>query len=344
MSKNQSESFAPDSRSFLSMNSGRWATQALKKALMEGRELSSKALRTLDTLRHEDWKYFDDVVLEEAQIRLVGVADLLGRGLTKPVPNALGKMVFAYEKINVMDDASVSLDGLSRTTNDRLEYTLSQAPLPIIHKDYFLNIRTLAASRNTGEPLDSTQARAAARVVAEKQEDLLFNGYAGKFGGLGIYGYTTFPDRNQDTFDGGKTWDDPTKAGTSYLADVLNAIQTLAGKRQYGPFVIYVPTAAGVNIENDFNPGTSDTRTIRQRILQTTQIADIRVADKMPAGEVVFVQMDPNNVLWVTGEPLQNVQWDEGGGFTVNFKVWTISMPLIRSDQEGRSGIFHLSS
>jgi hypothetical protein len=57
---------------------------------------------------------------------------------------------------------------------------------------------------------------------------------------------------------------------------------------------------------------------------------------------VVFVQMTEDNVVWVQGEPAQTVQWDEAGGFELNFKVWQIAVPLIRSDAQGRSGIYHL--
>ena len=336
------ESVISDPKTLLNGNSGRWATQQFKAAAMAGKALSAGILRTLDTLRHEEWKYFDDALIEEALIRLTGVADLVGRGLTKPVPNSLGKMVFAYEKVDFMDEATVSLDGLSRTPNDRQEFALNQSPLPIIHKDFFINLRVLAASREKGESLDTTQVRSAGRVVTEAAEKMLFQG-GPTFGGMPIYGYTTFPDRNVDTFDGNKSWDDQTKAGTSFLADIMAALAALAADRQYGPYIVYVPTLAGVNIENDFNPGTSDTRTIRQRILATAQIADVRVADQMPADQVVFVQMDANNVVWVQGENLQTIQWDEGGGFTINFKAFQIGAPLIRSDAAGRSGIFHLT-
>ncbi len=327
-------------REMFSTSGGRWATQMLKKAALEGRALSGAALRTLDTLRHEEWKFFDEALVEEALIRLVGVADLIGAGLVKPVSNALAKMVFGYEKVDFMDPATVSLDGTSRTPNDRQEFSLNQLPLPITHKDFFINLRVLAASREKGEALDTTQVRTAGRVVAEKAESMLFNG-GPTFGTMPIYGYTTFPDRNQDTFDGGKDWGDTTKAGSSYLKDVTDALAALAAKRMYGPFVVYVPTDAGVVIENDYNPGTANTQSIRQRLLAVQQIQDVRVADTLATANVLFVQMTIDNVAWVQGDPLQTVQWDEGGGFTINFKAWQIAVPLIRSDAQGRSGIFH---
>ena len=126
---------------------GRWATQMLKRAASEGRALSASALRTLDTLRHEEWKFFDDALVQEAAIRLVGVGDLIASGFVRTVPNALGKTVFGYEKVTDMDPAMTSLDGLERTPNDRIEFSLNQLPLPITHKDFFINLRVLAASR-----------------------------------------------------------------------------------------------------------------------------------------------------------------------------------------------------
>lgn len=325
-------------------NGGRWATQMLKKAAIEGRALSSAALRTLDTLRHEEWKFFDDALLEEALIRLVGVADLIAGGLVKPVSNGLAKTVFGYEKVDFMDPATVSMDGNSRTANDRQEFSLNQMPLPITHKDFFINLRTLAASREKGEPLDTTQVRTAGRVVAEKAESMLFNG-GPAFGNLpAIYGYTTFPDRNTGTFDGGKHWGDSTKVGSSYLKDATTALAALAADRMYGPFVVYVPTDAGIVIENDYNAGTANTQSIRQRLLAIKQVQDVRVADTLASGNVLFVQMTIDNVAWIQGDSLQTVQWDEGGGFTINFKAWQIAVPLIRSDAQGRSGIYHFHS
>ena len=60
-----------------------------------------------------------------------------------------------------LGDALTSLDGLTRSENDRQEFTPAYAPLPITHKDFFINLRALSASRERGEALDTSQARAA---------------------------------------------------------------------------------------------------------------------------------------------------------------------------------------
>jgi hypothetical protein len=323
--------------------SGRWATSQLKAAALAGKGLTTQALRTLDTLRRDEWKFFDDVVLEEAYIRLVGVADLKGKGLQTTIANGLGKTMYEYEKMTAFDDAIVSMDGLAASPNDVVEFLQDRLPMPITHKDFFLNLRNLAASREKGEPLDTTNVRQATRVVNEASEKMLFQGLTAKFGGSAIYGYTTHPDRNVGGFDGGKSWDDATKAGTSYLKDLLDMLSAQQADRSYGPFIVYVPRDADVRLDNDYNPGTANPITIRQRLLQTASVTAITAADQLPSGNVVMVQMTEDVVRWVEGEPIQTIQWDEAGGLRLNFKVFTIGVPLVRSDAVGRSGIFHMS-
>lgn len=331
--------------SLFNRSGGTWATRQLKAAALAGGKLTAEALRTLDTLRHEEWKFFDDVLINEALIRLVGVADLINAGLTRPVPNALGKTVFGYEKVTFMDPAEVSLDGISRTMNARQEFQLFQAPLPITHKDFFINLRTLAASRERGEPLDTTQVAVAGRVVSEEAERMLFQG--GKtFGTLPIYGYATHPDRNWRKFTDTKSWDDVTKTGTSFMTDVTGALGDLAAQRMYGPFMIYVPKLAGVNIQNDYvttSVAAVVNKTIQERIESVKGVAGVRIADQLAADTVIFVQMTGDVVQWVQGENLQTVQWDEYGGFEINFKAFQIAIPLIRSDIQGRSGVLQLT-
>jgi uncharacterized linocin/CFP29 family protein len=344
MAKNRTRAAAAlpnvsDGKSLFSGATGRWATTMLKKAALEGKALSAAALRTLDSLRHEEWKYFDDALVAEATIRLRGVADLIAAGLVKNVPNALGKTVFGYEKVTDMDPATTSLDGISRTSNDRQEFQLNQIPLPITHKDFFINLRVLAASREKGESLDTTQVRTAGRVVAEQLEKMLFQG-GPQFGGLPIYGYMTEPNRNQSGFGTNGDWGQSAKTGADILGDLLTMMLALQADRMYGPYWLYVPTDAGVKLENDFKANVS--QTIRQRLESVDGIAGVRVADQLPSSNVILVQATSDVTSWVQGEQLQTVQWDEYGGFELNFKAFAIGVPLVRSDAAGRSGVYHM--
>ena len=63
----------------------------------------------------------------------------------------------------------------------------------------------------------------------------------------------------------------------------------------------------------------------------------------LPANNVLLVQMSSDVVRLVRGMGIQNVQWSVEGNMINKFKVMTIQVPQIRSDQNGKSGIVHLS-
>lgn len=316
--------------------SGRWAGERLLAAIQGGRPITPNELRTADTLSKDEWVHFDEALVEEAKIRLRGIADLQAAGLTIPVPNAMGKTVFQWEKLSDMNPAEVSLSGVARTEDDRGEYTLASLPLPIIHKDFNLNLRTLAASRERGEALDTTQARVAGRLVAEALESMLFVG--GKtFGGNAIYGYLNHPNLNGVDFTDNYAWDHASKTGETILADVIAAKKALETDRYFGPYWLYLPAAYSSVVEKDFKAASD--KSIRTRIGEIDGIQAIRVVDQLTADNVVLVQATRDVVALVDGEPLQTIQWDIEGGFIVKFKAFQIAVPLIRSDAQGRCGV-----
>jgi uncharacterized linocin/CFP29 family protein len=328
-------------RSFLSGASGRWAGERFMRAAAAGRPISPKELRTLEVLRNEEWKVFDTQIVEGARERLVGVADLIAAGLTKTITNGLAKTVLEFDKVTDMDDAIVSMDGVTRAENDRIEYERAGLPLPIVHKDWYLNLRALLASRTGGEPMDTTYARVAGRKCGEKVEDMLFNG--GKtFQGLTIYGYTTHPDRNVASFGTNGNWAQTAKTGDNVLTDTFTMISALEADGHYGPYWMYVGgTAATLKLAEDFKASTDTT--IRDRLLATGRISKIGFSSKQAVNTVVLVQPSADVAQMVIGEDLQTVQWDIHGGFQINFKAFQIAIPLIRSDVDNNSGIFHMS-
>lgn len=318
---------------------GLWAGQRLATAAMAG-NFSPAALRTNDVLSRREWIDVDSTIVQEAAIRLRGVADLISGGLTYNLTNAMGRTVIEYQQLGDMDPAVVSMDGMSRSEDDAQEVGFAQLPVPITHKDFFINLRKLAASRNSGEGLDLTQSRTAGRLVAEELERTLFLG--GKtFGALPIYGYTTHPSRNTVAFGTNGNWVQAAKTGENILADVLSMIALAEGDRMWGPYALYVSRNASTKLENDFKANSDDS--IRDRLLRVDGIQGIRVVDQLTANNVVLVQLTPDVVQWVMGEQIQTIQWDVQGGMGINFKAMAIQLPMIRSDKSGRSGIVHMS-
>ncbi len=320
---------------------GRWATERVQEAMRKGVKVSSSTLRTCDTLRRDEWKYFDETVQEEGALRLAGVADLMAvPSLVLNIPNAMGKTLIEFENIGDMEEAVVSMDGLARSDNDTVGFDDANVPLPITHKDFNIGLRKLEASRERGEAIDTTQIRVSTRKVAEKLEYMLFRG-GPKFKGSTIYGYTNHPNRNTGGFGTNGNWSQVAKTGADFLADVTTMKSALITDGFYGPYWLYLPGSYGVEIDDDFK--ALGDKSIRERLLEVDGLEKISVSDQLPANNLVMVQATPDVVQWGMGVEINPVQWDIYGGFGVAFKVWAIQVPVIRASQSGKSGIYHMS-
>ena len=65
--------------------------------------------------------------------------------------------------------------------------------------------------------------------------------------------------------------------------------------------------------------------------------------DSVDANNVLLVTLNRDCVRLVQGMGIQNVQWQEEGKMVTKYKVMTIQVPQVRSDQEGHSGIIHMA-
>jgi len=293
------------------------------------------ALRHNGTLRKDEWIQYDTAVVEIARSRLVGVADLLRKGLRYRLRNALGTTRIEWEKVSDMNAAEITMSGISESQNDRVTYALEGMPVPIIHKDFNINTRVLEASRKTGEALDTTQARVAARKVSETIETMLFSGATVLGSNNPIYGYKTAPNRNT----GSLTANWATATGDQIVADILTMIGRLTGDNMYGPYVIYVPNDAYVGLGRDFK--TNSDKTILSRILEMPLIEAIVMTKDLATAEVIMIQLTSEVVDMVDGMQPTTVQWESHAGFIVHFKVLAIMIPRIRNDFLLQSGIAH---
>jgi uncharacterized linocin/CFP29 family protein len=297
----------------------------------------AEVLRTNATLRKDEWIQYDKAIIDIARSRLVGVGDLMSKGLRYPVADALGVTRVEWENVSDMTPAEVSMSGVMESDNDRVVYDLEGMPLPIIHKDFNINVRVLHASRKTGQPLDTTQAQVASRKVAELIETMLFNGATVLGSNRPIYGYTTAPNRNTGSVTA--SW--VTATGAQIIADILAMIGKAVTDNMYGPYVLYVPAAAYTHMADDYK-AESD-RTILERVLAIPGITAVRPTKDLAAPNVVMVQMTSDVVDMIDGMGPTMVEWDSHGGFVAHFKVFAIMAPRIRNDQLLQSGIVHYS-
>ena len=316
---------------------------ALRPAIPDAAQMDPKGvfwhqgMRQNATLRRLEWQLYDTAVIEVARRRLVGVADLISAGLTFDVPDALGVTQIVWEQIGTMTGAEIGMSGLSQTPNDRQEFNLNTLPLPIIHKDFNINIRQLHSSRRIGTPLDVTQAQLSSRIVSEGIETMLFAGSTVLGSNNTIYGYTTAPHRSTGSVTASWT----TATGTQIVTDTLAMIQAAKNDNMYGPYMMYVPSAVYTAMGADFK--AQGDRTILERVLAISGISGIKESKDLTASNIILIQMTSDVVDMVDGMQPTTVQWETEGGLVTNFKVMAIMIPRIKFDYVNQSGIVHFS-
>ena len=297
-------------------------------------------------LRRDEWKQLDDALVAATRYRLGGVDDLIASGLTYTLGNALGTTVLEWHDVSDAMQAVISMDGVTRGEGDRPEFQTNYLPIPIIHVDYEINARVLEASRKLGNPLDTIEIEMAVRRIKEKLENMLFTDDGYSYGELDdrsrnrIYGYVNHPDVNLVTL--GTHWDASAKTSAGILNDVLQMKAASIAAYHFGPWKLYIPTNYEVILDDDYDTTTPGI-TMRERLLKIDGITSIKVVDTLASDTVLLVQMTPDVVRMVQGFGIQNDEWKTEGGMVTKYKVMTIQVPQVRSDQNGKCGIVKLA-
>jgi hypothetical protein len=335
---------------FIDPNTGR----AFATVYMGGDPKKKSSFTTIPvtnaTLRRDEWKELDRVVMEVAREQLGGVADLEAAGLTYNLGNGLATTILEWHDISDNGEAEMTMDGVNRGRNSQPDFQFNYLPIPIVHYDFELNARHLAASRLMGNPLDTIGAERASRRVAEKIESMLFKSDAtysfGEKDARGrntIYSYTNFPDRNLMKMTTAWTnFSDSQAKGKKIVQDVLAMKQKSVDALHRGPWNLYIPSDYETLLDEDYSDDKG-TNTIRQRILMIEGIKAVKVSTMLADNNVILVQMTRDVVRLVKGMGVQTVEWKSEGNLLTNYKVMTIQVPQIRSDQNGKCGIVHMS-
>jgi len=330
---------AEDGRSYIDVYSGQGNPNVLSS-------WRSQQINVNATLRRDEWKHLDEALLVASRSRLGGVQDLIDKGLVYTLGNGMGSTVFEYHDVKDGMTAELSMDAVTRSIGDRPDFGVKYLPLPIIHSDFEINARVLAASRNMGNPLDTTAVEMATHQVLLKREQMLFTDTTYGYGGGTIYSYVNHPDRNIVSL--GTAWssldyDSSSSSGGETVVDKVIALkQSSIDNLHFGPWMLYIPTAYETVLDKDYDKTTPGT-TIRDRIMKVGGISGIKVIDQLTPDNVLLVQMSSDVVRLIRGLGLQNLQWQIEGGMITKYKVMTIEVPQVRSDANGKSGIVHAS-
>jgi hypothetical protein len=304
------------------------------------------------SLRKDEWLKLDTVILKAARQRLRAWNDLNENVEAFGGFNGMSKMILEHETMNDPGEAIVDFDGLSEGRVDAPRMQLEGLPLPITHSSFYFSSRRLAVSRNTGTPLDTTMAEAAARRVAESIEKTLIGVQTGPTYGVAadynntptVRGYLNHPDRTTKT-----DLNTPTGSnGEDVMTDVLEMIDLAYTDDHYGPYMLYHSTDYSQYMDNLFSTTEPSAGTLRNRLREIDDVIDVRRLDYLPSSSnpftLLLVQMTSDVVRAVNGMDITTVQWETQGGMQVNFKVMAIQVPQIRSDYNSKSGIVHATT
>ncbi len=299
-----------------------------------------QALRTNAVLRKDEWSQLDTALIEVARQRLPLVSALVGAGLVFNIGNGLGTTILEWEQVSDMEPADVSMSGVTEGAKDVQEFTLQSMPLPIIHKDFTINIRKLEASRTLGQPLDVAAAELAGRLVAEATEAMVIDGHATRVGASRIYGLDNVPNSNAVTMT--NLWDTTTIA-VEYVEDVLTSIAALETDFMFGPYMLIVNYATWNRMQNDYIATDITGKTIKQRVMDIEGITNIIPSTNVDANTAYIFQLTRDVIDEVIGMQPTTVQWETQGGMMMHFKVMSIMIPRLRSTVTGQSGVAVIS-
>lgn len=290
------------------------------------------------TLTYDQWKHIDSVVVKAAKPRLRIVEDLRAAGLTFNLPGGMGTSVLIGQTQSDIGPATISMNGIRVGDNDRPQYNQTILPIPVIHKDFSLDLRDILASRkNGGQGLDLAEAELAARRIAEEAEQLFLGNRSATYAGGTVYGYKNFPSRITASITtpvtGGWT-------GATLVTEIGNMKKAASDAGHYGPYMVYYGPAWSTYMNNDYSTAKGE-NTLRDRVAKIENIKGVQQADYLTGYDILLVQMTSDTIQLVEGMGLTTLQWDSHGGLRKNFKLMAIWVPRTRADYNGQCGIVH---
>jgi uncharacterized linocin/CFP29 family protein len=302
---------------------------------------SSGGFYVNSALRKNEWEELDRQMVAAAVPPLRMLNLLISRGLTRTL-GSLGTVVAQYNAVGEMTPANATIRGHASVEKDLVDVTIASVPVPVIAKEFELDERYLQASRLLGDGLDVANGAAAARVVAEKMEDMLINGDTTiSMQGGSIYGLTSHPARITGTATsfGGGAW----STITNILPTVAGMIGAVQAKNMYGPYGIFASinqyNSASLNYYADASGDTP-----RDRIMRMPNVAVFEQIPQLVDGTILLVQLDSNTVqaAYVPGYfPSTTREWTSGDGMLNSFKVMAVYTPIIKAAVGSKLGVVH---
>lgn len=204
--------------------------------------------RVESPLSPQDWAQIDEVVVSVARRMLVGRRFLHLFG-----PMGVGIQDVDYDVFKGTGPAEISVFGEAETSVVRAEKRVHEN-IPILYKDFMIYWRDIETSRQMGMPLDVSAAAAAASFVAQREDDLIFNGDK-------ECGYEGLANATGRLSVAARDWSQP---GNGFQ-DVVDGAARLLDAGFYGPYAVVVNPRAYAQLHRVYaNSGILEINHVRE--------------------------------------------------------------------------------
>ena len=295
------------------------------------------------SLTDQEWVDVDENVMEEVQRPLNLIDALEGQGLTADVGMDITEYTWSMRSGDTTE-AETTMDPREAAPEDAPAFAKDGVPVPIIHAGYRIGERELQVSRRNGQGLDTSLAEDRARAMAVAMEQMPLTGWGHQLDastGYQMYGLLNHPDRNTLV---GSDW----SVGANVKSDMLAAIHTLEDDNYYSddqPYWLLIADQQYRHLREDYAPSVNVDMTTEEKITdEMAEISNVIRSPYIPAGQAVLFK-PVSSVFELPRDPqgVQNVQWENHGGFEHRFKLLTVMSVAVKSTLSGKSGIVHLS-
>jgi len=309
-------------------------------------DYASGPLKNVTALPLDSYKALDKAILGASQEYESAFDDVLKNGLTVDISKFA--KTFTSRKVGDTEDAVVDMDGISKRAVSTPVHDVDTLPNFVISKHFEISWRDKGSfgslpyqDGDTGIEWDKSMLEEGVRRIKNKQEDIIFDGWATPYAGSYIYGYCNFGSRN--TVSLGYDWSSTSTTTAQVFSDVLK-LRKAAFIDNYVPLNkgnLYIHPDAEFQFSKDYSDNYG--KTLRERVLALSGIDDIKVSSKVPAAkQVVLVRMESNSVRIVQGtKGIMPIMWQTEGGQMDRMSLISIQNPQMRADINGRTSITH---
>lgn len=322
----------------LLMFAGRPAPGGVNKRTGQVMIQTERGFTVNSLLTRDEWVELDRRVLtaQRPLLRLIG--DLRNRGLTYNL-GSFASLTSRWYTSSDVSRPTVNMTGRG-SNRDLPDFKRVEVPIPVIFKDFELDMRALMASRRMGDGLDAAALTETTQVIIEEAEAMVLGlSTIPNFNGLPLYGLLNHPNRN--TFTATGDW------GTiaNIITTITGGIAVLNGDLYYGPFDVYAST-------NQYNEAAmsyyadNTGETPLERILRMPQIKSFTMLPGLPDGTILMLQMRDDVIDYAQPSDMQGVQlreWTTNDGLAAGFKLLMVGAPRVKSKYDGKSGLLHIT-